>query len=151
MINHCTIFRKSDGEIVQYAYFDCPDDVEQVGRNYYARLLMWGVNDYLFIEEPSDLMRQYVVSELGVWKIVNKPELRVFPSKLTLIANGSDAITLSGLPVPCEVIADPEEPEESRITVTGGGFVFTAENPGKYRFRVDRFPFLPLDLEFTAT
>ena len=151
MINHCSIFNKSTGEIVQYSYFDCPDDVEQVGRNHYARLLMWGIDTHDFIEEFSSPSTHYVVFELGVWKIIPKPPLRVIANKLTLVANGTDSITLTGLPNPCSVISDPEEPEEERMTVDGGGFIFTAENPGKYRFRIERFPFLPLDLEFTAT
>lgn len=150
MINHCTIFEKATGRIVQYAYFDCPDDIEQIGRNYHARLLMWGVETHDFIEEFSDPSLHYVVSELGAWRVVSKPPLRVSANKTTLIANGNDSITLSGLPNPCSVISDPEDPEEEHLTVAGGGFVFTAENPGKYRFRIERFPFLPLDLEFTA-
>lgn len=151
MKNHCTIFRKSTGEIVQYSYFDCPDDIEEVGRNYYARLLIFGVDEYDLVDDPSNVSLDYVVSELGVWKVIPKPPLRVTANKLTLIANGVDSITLSGLPNPCSVISDPEEPEEERLTVEGGGFIFTAEHPGKYQFRIERFPFLPLDLEFTAT
>jgi hypothetical protein len=151
MIRYCSIYKKHTGEIVQCSYFDCPDDIEQVARSFYGRLIFFGSEDHDFIESESDPSIHYVVISQGEASIFPRPNLQVSANKTTLISNGVDSVTLGGLPNPCEVVQDPGEPEEERITVTGGGFVFTAENPGKYQFRIERFPFLPLDLEFTAT
>ena len=85
--------------------------------------------------------------------IVRRQNMRVSvkDGKKTLVANGTDTVELTGLPNPCTIVQDPGEPEETSHEVTGGGFVFSAETPGKYQFRVDRFPFLPFSIEFTAT
>jgi hypothetical protein len=152
MINHISIYRKDTGEIVQYSAFSCEDgDYFGEADNINARLDFFGSDDHGIIMEPCDRFSQYVTVTQGKPVIIDRPTLRLVLSKETLVANGTDSITLSGLPNPCTVIRDPEEPEEEVVTVTGGGFIFTAENPGMYRFRIDRFPFLPLDLEFIAT
>lgn len=151
MKHHCTIYNKSTGEIVQYSSFTCQEDVEQIARNYYGRLLFFGVDEYDFIEAETDPLSQYVVMTGNEVQAIPRPLLVVKASKTALIANGTDTITLSGLPNPCTIVKDLGEPEEEAITVEGGGFVFSADDPGLYRFRIERFPFLPLDLEFTAT
>jgi len=152
MIHHVTIYRKDTGEIVQHSIFSCEDgDYFHEADNINARLDFFGSETHGIITEESDRFSQYVLFSNGMPLIMSRPSLRVFVSKISLIANGSDSIILSGLPIPCEMVQDPDEPEEQRVTVYGGGFIFTAENPGKYQFRIERFPFLPLDLEFTAT
>jgi hypothetical protein len=41
--------------------------------------------------------------------------------------------------------------ETTVTTVSGGGFVFIADDPGVYSVEVSRWPFLPFLIEFTAT
>jgi hypothetical protein len=152
MIHHVTIYRKDTGEIVQYSSFSCEDgDYFHEADNINARLDFFGSETHGVLTEVSDKLSEYIVPSNDGPVIQSRPALRVVVNKTTLVANGTDSIVLSGLPIPCEMIQDPGEPEEERVTITGGGFIFTAENPGKYQFRIERFPFLPLDLEFTAT
>lgn len=151
MINHCTVYKKSTGEIVQYSYFDCPDDIEQVARNHYGRLIFFGVEEYDFIDQYSDMLNQYVVIQAGIPTILNKPTLRLRISKTVLIANGEDSVTIRGLPSPCEITFDRGEPEEEVVEITGGSFSFTSENPGRYNLYIEVFPFLPYELEIIAT
>jgi hypothetical protein len=74
-------------------------------------------------------------------------------NKTTLVADGVDSITLTGLPDPCQIIIDDPDPlvETTTTTVTGGGFVFVADDPGIYTVEVRRWPFVPFKIEFTAT
>jgi hypothetical protein len=152
MIHHVTIYRRDTGKIVQYSAFSCGDgDHIHEADNINARLDFFGSEEHSWVDSPSDIFLEYVLSVNGVPIVTPRPNLRVKVNKTTLVADGVDSITLSGLPIPCEMVQDPGEPEEQQFTVTEGGFVFTAEDPGKYQFRIERFPFLPLDLEFTAT
>jgi hypothetical protein len=148
-IHHATIYNKFTGKIVQTGSFSC--DADFVDINFAVKVNYYGGSDHDFIDAPADDSIHYVITVDGIPAIVPRPILRVSPNKTQVVANGTDSITLRGLPDPCEVIQDSGEPEESRVTVEGGGFVFTAETPGIYRFRIERFPFMPLDLEFTAT
>lgn len=143
------VYRKDTGEIVQTGMFSCDDDF--VDMNFAARINFYGGETHDVIDTAADPNTQYVASLNGEPILTSRPILRVSVTKTTLLADGTDTIVLSGLPAPCEVVQDPGEPEEERITVQGGGFVFSAETPGKYQFRIERFPFLPLNLEFTAT
>jgi hypothetical protein len=130
--------------------FDAGFDEIQIS----AALAPWGGPESCGVymgSGDSSKEANYIVPVDGVPSIIPRPILRVSLSKTEVVANGIDSITLRGLPDPCEMIQDPGELEESRVTVEGGGFVFTAETPGTYRFRIERFPFVPLDLEFTAT
>ena len=152
MIHHVTIYRRDTGEIVQYSAFSCEDgDHIHEADNINARLDFFGHETHSVITEPCDRFSEYVVQSDNGPMIVPRPTLRISVDKTAIVANGTDAATIRGLPSPCEMIQDPGEPEEQRVNVTGGGFVFTAENPGTYQFRIERFPFLPLNLEFTAT
>lgn len=152
MMHHVTIYRKDTGEIVQYSAFSCEDgDYVHEADNINARLDFFGHETHAIIAEPCDRFSEYVVSTSNGPIFAPRPTLRLNVSKTTIVANGVDSSTIKGLPSPCEIIQDPGDPEEQKITVTGGAFIFTAENPGTYHFRIEWFPFLPLDLEFTAT
>jgi hypothetical protein len=148
-IHYATVFNKHTGKIVQSGAFSCDEDF--VDMNFAVKVDFYGGADHDVIDAPADDLANYVVMVDNVPSIVPRPILRVSLNKTEIVANGTDSITLRGLPDPCEMVQDPGEPEESRVTVEGGGFVFTAETPGVYRFRIERFPFVPLDLEFTAT
>jgi hypothetical protein len=129
-------------------------DVDLKAAQIFAALTPWGGSEVCSLYEGlEDISAEssYVTILDGIPSITPRPPLRVSQNKTEVVANGTDSITLRGLPDPCEMVQDPGEPEESRVTVEGGGFVFTAETPGVYRFRIERFPFVPLDLEFTAT
>lgn len=153
--HHCTIYRKDTGQIVQYSFFSCADDIEQIARNHYGRLMFFGAEDHDFIDAPSDPAKHYVVT-LGEEKVIaERPDLVVFveDDKTTIQAGGEDETTLTGLPDPCEIFLDDPDPtvETQRIEVTGGGFIFSADDPGVYTIEVRRWPFMPFAIEITAT
>lgn len=154
MIHHCTIFKKDTGEIVQYSNFMCQDDIEQISRNFFGRLLFFGADTHDYVELPSNAETDYV-AVMGEQVIVaQRPDLVVFVAddKTTIQAGGEDSTTLTGLPDPCQIIVDDPDPavETQTYEVTGGGFIFAADDPGVYTIEVRRWPFLPWKVEITA-
>ena len=154
MRNLCTVYRKDTGQIVQYSEFTCQEDDEFIRKNFEVRVAMWGEETHAYVEAESNRDLQYVAVIDGIPNVVDKPELIVFVEndKTTIQADGMDETTLTGLPDPCEIIIDDPDPtvETQRIEVTGGGFIFAAENPGLYTIEVIRFPFLSWKVEITA-
>ena len=155
MIHHCTVYRKDTGEIVQYSNFMCGEDIEQISRNFFGRLQFFGATDHDYVEFPSDPETDYVAVMGEQVVIAQRPELIVFveDDKLEIRAGGEDSTTLTGLPDPCQIIVDDPDPavETQTYDVTGGGFIFEADDPGVYTIEVRRFPFLPFKIEITAT
>lgn len=154
MIHHCTIFKKDTGEIVQYSNFMCQDDIEQISRNFFGRLLFFDPDTHDYVELPSNVETDYV-AVMGEQAIVaRRPDLVVFveDDKTTIRAGGKDSTTLTGLPDPCQIIVDDPDPavETQTYEVTGGGFIFAADDPGVYTIEVRRWPFLPWKVEITA-
>ena len=154
MIHHCTIYRKDTGEIVQYSNFLCQDDIEQISRNFFGRLLFFGPDTHDYIEAQSNMETDYV-AVLDERKIIaERPDLivRIEDDKTTIRAGGEDSATLTGLPDPCQIIVDDPDPavETQTYEVTGGGFIFAADDPGVYTIEVRRWPFLPWKVEITA-
>ena len=153
MSNHyATVYKKETGEIVQVGGFSSePDFVEM---NFAIKVDVYGGADHDVVDAPADPETHYVAVIDGVPTVVDKPELLVFVEndKTTIQADGVDETTLTGLPDPCEIIIDDPDPlvETQVIQVTGGGFIFTAEDPGVYSIEVVRFPFLPWIVEITA-
>jgi hypothetical protein len=143
------IYRIDTGEIVSTGGIQFIPELKD--QQIAAAISPWGAEEYALIEGESDPETQYVIPTNQGPLIAHRPSLIVSVNKSIIIANGTDAAILTGLPSPCEIIQDSGEPEEQRVIVTGGGFLFTAENPGVYKFKIERFPFLPLELEFTAT
>lgn len=146
-----TIFNKTTGEIVQSGFFSCSE--ESVQANFEARMSVYDPATYSCVDAQSDSSLHYVAVVRGEPVVVSRQNMRITikDGKTTLVANGTDTVQLTGLPDPCTIVQDPGEPEETSYEVTGGGFIFSAETPGRYQFRVDRFPFLPFSIEFTAT
>ena len=152
-VHYATVYKKYSGEIVQTGMFSCDEDFVEM--NFAARVHFYGGADHDVADFPADPALHYVVVLDGQEIVVDRPELavRTEDDKTTIEADGIDAITLTGLPDPCEIIIDaPDVDVETTIqTVSGGGFVFTADDPGVYTVEVQGFPFLPFKIEFTAT
>lgn len=153
MINHCSVYRKDTGEIVQYSNFYCADDAEYIANNCLVKVMAFGSDDHSFVKEQSNRDTQYVQVIDGVAEVIDKPELVVAIDKTEILADGEDFATLTDLPDPCEIIVDDPDPtvETTTTQVFGGGFEFAAETPGVYTLEVRRFPFLPWLVEITAS
>lgn len=92
------------------------------------------------IGSEADDSSHYIVNDTPV-PLAAQPAVL---DKTSIIADGVDAATLSGLPNPSTVTLLNDYTE---TIVTDGTLVFTADVPGKYRLKVDAFPYL--DTEFT--
>lgn len=155
MITQIAVYDLLTGEIISTGGIQFDDDLKEV--QIAAALAPWGVETCGLYEGMAEASKetQYVAVLDGVPALVDKPELLVFieNDKTTILADGVDETTLTGLPDPCEIIIDDPDPtvETQVVEVTGGGFVFTAEDPGVYSIEVVRFPFLPWIVEITAT
>ena len=153
-IHFSTIYKKQTGEIVQCSTFVIPEgNSDALRQQFEIRAAAFGGEDYSYVDAKADPAKDYVAILRGEPVVVPRQNMRIRirDGKTTLVANGVDTVELTGLPNPCTIVEDPGEPEETSYEVTGGGFVFSADTPGKYQFRVDRFPFLPFSVEFTAT
>lgn len=146
------IWKTDTGEIVSSPRYAVSDEFKEA--MLLSALAPFG-DDYSAMETTAqvDPASHHIHTVRGVPEVAARPAMRILikNGKTTLVANGVDTVELTGLPNPCTIVQDPGEPEETSYEVTGGGFVFSAETPGKYQFRVDRFPFLPFSVEFTAT
>lgn len=118
-----------------------------------AAVAPWGAETYAVAVGTGTPEGHYVAVLDGVPVVAERSPLIVEVDKTTLVADGIDSITLTGLPDPCDIIIDDPDPlvETSIETVTGGGFVFVADDAGIYIVEVRRWPFLPFKIEFTAT
>lgn len=131
-------------------------DAEFLEQQTAAALAPWGadVHGIVVSSVSADPARHYVVMLGDRAVVAERPELvvSVLDDRTTLQAGGVDAVTLTGLPDPCEIIVDDPDPDvETAVhTVSGGGFVFVAQDPGVYTVEVRRWPFLPFKIEFTA-
>jgi len=155
MIHHCTVYRVETGEIMSYSNFSLNDDPEAIARNYSVRVRTYGETGYGFVPIEANAETHYVVMMEETPVVAERPPLIVHTvdDRTTLVADGEDSIVLTGLPNPCEIIIDDPDPDVQTevISVSGGGFVFMADDPGVYTVEVRRWPFLPFKIEFTAT
>jgi hypothetical protein len=76
---------------------------------------------------------------------VLRPAPQIAQDKTEIIADGSDTVTLSSLPVPCVVTAG-----EARYDVPDGELEWATLMPATYRIRVEAFPYLDWESEVTA-
>lgn len=153
MIFHCTVFNKETGEIVQYSYFDCPEDSEFIDKNYQTRVGFFGSNTHSFIAEKPNNESQYVVMMEERPILVDRPSIPYQFDRTTLTAGTGDFITITGLHNPCELVIDDPDPtvETWRVTVDDGGFEFEADTPGVYTIEITHFPFIPAKIEIIAS
>lgn len=86
---------------------------------------------------------QYV--HVGTGVVVGKQPIYASISKTEIRADGADAVTVSGLPVPCTVTV-----ERAVYEVDDGVFEFTVDQPGDYPIRIDALHRLPKQLTVTA-
>lgn len=147
---YLTIFDKNSGAVSASLHYATTEEFKST---LIANALASLPDTSGIVEGFGDPSTHYVTTIRGEPALVPRQNMRISlkGGKKTLVANGTDTVELTGLPNPCTIVQDPGEPEETSHEVTGGGFVFSAETPGKYQFRVDRFPFLPFSIEFTAT
>ena len=146
------IYKEDTGEVVSQVDVGFIDEFKDV--QIASMLAPWG-EGHALIEAEGNPDTHYITT-LGDRVIsAPRPDLVVstVDDRATLLADGIDSITLTGLPDPCDIVIDDPDPTvETTVTeVTGGGFVFVADDPGVYTVEVRRWPFLPFKIEFTAT
>lgn len=154
MITPIAVYDLQTGEIKSTGGIQFDADMKDVQIN--AALAPWGGFEVCGLYEGVETASpetQYIAVLDGVAVLADRSPLIVEVDKTTLVADGIDSITLTGLPDPCDIIIDDPDPlvETSEETVTGGGFVFVADDPGVYTVEVRRWPFLSFKIEFTAT
>jgi hypothetical protein len=151
-VYHPAIYKKDTGEIVQTGMISC--DPFYIDMHFAARLDYYGGSTHDVVDAQADPSIHYITILDGQEIVTQRPELfaTIQDNKRTLLADGTDTVVLTGLPDPCEIIIDdPDADVETTVqTVSGGGFVFTADDPGVYTIEIRRFPFLPFKIEFTA-
>lgn len=151
-LNSVVIYKEDSGEIVSQVNVGFIDEFKDA--QIAAMLAPWG-EGHALIEAEGNPDTHYVTT-LGD-RVLSAARhaliVTVLDDKTTLVADGVDSITLTGLPDPCDIIIDDPDPtvETTYSTVTGGGFVFIADDPGVYTVEVRRWPFLPFKIEFTAS
>lgn len=74
-----------------------------------------------------------------------RPDLAGF-DKTSILADGADTATLSGLPDPCMALINGLE-----HTITGGTLELDADYPGTWRVEIRYFPYRDFVQEITAT
>lgn len=153
MITPIAIYDLQTGEIKSTGGLLFDPDLKDVQIN--AALAPWGGFEVCGLYEGTETASpetQYISILDDAAVITERPPLVVEVDTTTLTADGIDSITLTGLPDPCEIVIDAPDPlvETTTTAVTGGGFIFTADDPGVYTVEVHRWPFVPFKIEFTA-
>ena len=145
------VYRLDTGRIVSAGgVTGSPEGIdEQVA----AQLLPWGDAEHAVLAVAADPEAHFVATLGDRPTVQERPPLVVSLDRTSIAADGIDEAVLTGLPDPCEVVIDADDPtvETTVAQVTGGGFVFTAEDPGTYVVEVRRFPFLPFQATIEAT
>lgn len=95
------------------------------------------------VSDKDDLDERYYVPNMSdpqsKWEVVKRPKLRLRPDKVSIEANGQDAVTITGLPQPCKVIVD----DELIYDIEDGTAEITCDIPGQYIVVVDCWPYMP--------
>jgi hypothetical protein len=77
--------------------------------------------------------------------ITPRPAMQVTQNTTAITADGSDAMTLSGLPEPCTVTIG-----DTVYNVSDGALEWATLMPATYQIRVEAFPYLGWEGEVTA-
>lgn len=146
-----TIYRLDTGEIASSPEMAFAEEHRETSLA--AALAPWGADAHAITEGGSDPARHFVATLGGEPAVQERPAMQARADRTAVAADGVDEATLTGLPDPCTITVDADDPdtETSVHEVAGGGFVFAAETPGTYSVTVDHWPFLPWRVEFTAT
>jgi hypothetical protein len=82
-------------------------------------------------------------------RLVPRPELNVAINKEEILSDGSDELSIKGLPkgTVCTVIS-PHGHDD--ITIDDDSLEFATEEPGKYEFRFKKFPYIEKKVIFNA-
>jgi hypothetical protein len=94
------------------------------------------------LEGEADDLAQYVSGG----QVTDKAAMGALIDKIAVTADGADFCTISNLPDPCEVFING-----ARNAITGGSAEITVDTPGIYAVRVEAFPYLPYEVEVTAS
>lgn len=129
------IFRSGTGQIMQC--MNIPSDEAPL----YERPNEIPAVQVMACNAAPDMFGDYVVGGA----VVQRPTLPSF-DKTSILANGSDTATLSGLPDPCTVLVNGQE-----YIVTGGTLELDAGYPGTYRVEIRHFPYRDFVQEIIAT
>lgn len=145
------VFLRESGQIVSKGYYAHGD--EGAGFQMAAIEALWSPEGHGVVLGEADPALHYVVTLRDEPILVPRPEMRIDVDRTGVQAGGTDFAVLTGLPDPCEITVDPDaaDAEATVYQVAGGGFEFAAEHAGTYAVEIDRFPFLPLRIEFTAS
>jgi hypothetical protein len=100
---------------------------------------------YSFVLGEGDSKTQYIDTTKSPPVIRARPAMAIRQSKTTIIADGVDSMTLSGLPVPCDVTIG-----NSAYHVEDGELEWGTLMPRVYEIRVNAFPYLEWSTEVTA-
>jgi hypothetical protein len=76
-----------------------------------------------------------------------RPAMGITLDKTTIIANGTDTATFSGVPSGASVVIDGGAAE----TITDGTLELSTATAGTYTFAFTNFPMLPMNFEIIAT
>lgn len=146
------VFKKTTGEIACQSLITLDLNEDDAAKQIEALIAPWGT-DYAAVKGETDPSLSYVIFVGGEHRVVPRPTIPYSIDKTTLIANGSDFVTITNLHNPCTVVLDDPDPvtETTSHIVTNGGFEFAADVPGLYTIQISQFPFLPMTLEILAT
>lgn len=98
----------------------------------------WSV---MTVDTPPTLSTDYVLAGA----VTPRPTLPAF-NRTSILANGTDTATLSGLPDPCAVTVNGVA-----HSIVGGTLELDADYPGTYRVEIRQFPYRDFVQEITAT
>lgn len=115
---------------VKYSEMNYNDSTYNQGRN--------------VIEGTSDPYLDYV--DIGNKTIKKRPKMSLTIDKTSILANGSDAVTIKGIPDNAIARVGTHE-----VTITDGTLTFTTDMPGEYTICLECFPYLEEEVTINAT
>lgn len=71
--------------------------------------------------------------------------------RTTIIADGEDMMVIAGLPEPCTLHFTDHLGDVDIVECDDGAAEISAVDPGHHRLRIEAWPYLPLDITYTAT
>jgi hypothetical protein len=100
-------------------------------------------HEVAFAEAADDQLHYY---DIATAQRMDRPPMQAALSASTVPADGVSEVSLTGLPIPCVVRV-----EQTTYHVPDGRLDISFDLPGRYVLRVEAFPYLPAELEVTAT